>query len=248
MDLASTVALSRMDADLRAMDVTANNIANASTPGYKVEAVQFTDWLSRQTGADTPRGGRSVSFAQDRATWRDAAPGPLTHTANPLDLGLSDTGYFTVNTSRGPRLTRDGRFGLLPNGTIADAAGDPVLDVTGQPLRLSPADTILTVAGDGTISSENGRIGRIGVVQPQNPAALTAEGGTLLRADTPTTPTAQPRIVQGSVEDSNVAPVTQVTRMLDQSRQFQFLSQFLQAEADRQRTTIDKLLPAQQGG
>jgi flagellar basal-body rod protein FlgF len=68
MDLASTVALSRMDADLRAMDVTADNVANASTPGYKAQNVLFTDWLSRQTGVDAPRGDKTVAFAQDRAT------------------------------------------------------------------------------------------------------------------------------------------------------------------------------------
>ena len=247
MDLASTVALSRMDADLRAMDVTADNVANASTPGYKAQNVLFTDWLSRQTGVDAPRGDRTVAFAQDRATWRDTAPGALRHTANPLDLGLSGDGYFTVNTPRGPRLAQDGRFGLLPNGTIADAAGDPLLDTAGQPIRLSPADTTITVAGDGTVSSENGRLGRIGVVQPDDPRKLTAEGGTLLRADTQTAQAAQSRVAQGAVEDSNVQPITQITRMLDEYRRFQYLGEFLQAESDRQRAAIDKLLPSQGG-
>jgi flagellar basal-body rod protein FlgF len=247
MDLASNVALSRMDADLRAMDVTADNVANAATPGYKAQNVLFTEWLSRQAGVEAPRGGGTLAYAQDRATWRDTAPGVLRHTANPLDLGLSGDGYFTVNTPRGPRLTRDGRFGLLPNGTIADAAGDPLLDVGGQPIRLSPADTTITVAGDGTISSENGRLGRIGVVRPADPRKLTAEGGTMLRADTPTAQADQPRLVQGAMEDSNVQPVTQITRMLDEYRRFQYLGEFLQAEADRQRTAIDKLLPAQGG-
>lgn len=247
MDIASNVALSRMDADMRAMSVTANNIANASTPGYRAESVQFTDWLSRQTGDDVPRGGRQIAFAQDRSTWRDNAPGPLRHTANPLDLGLSGDGYFTVNTTRGPRLTRDGRFGILSNGAIADSAGDPLLDVNGQPITLSPTDTDLTVAGDGTLSSQNGRIGKIGVVLLQDPRALMAEGGTLNRADTPTRQATQQRIVQGSIEDSNVSPITQVSRMLEQSRQFAYLGQFLQAESDRERNAIDKILPGQQG-
>lgn len=246
MDLASNVALSRMDADMRAMSVVANNIANASTPGYKAESVQFTDWLSRQGGDDVPRGGRLIAFAQDRSTWRDNAPGPLRHTANPLDLGLSGDGYFTVNTMRGPRLTRDGRFGISPNGTISDSAGDPLLDINGQPMTVSPTDTDLTVAGDGTLSSQNGRIGKIGVVIPQDARAMIAEGGTLNRADTPTRQATQQRIVQGSIEDSNVSPITQVSRMLEQSRQFAYLGQFLQAESDRERNTIDKILPGQQ--
>ena len=248
MDLASTVALSRMDADMRALDVTADNIANAATPGFKTEHVLFTDWLSRQTGAATPPGGRELAYAQDRATWADTNPGTLNHTANPLDLALPGDGYFTVNTPRGPRLTRDGRFGLLPNGSIADSAGDALLDSNGQPIRVSVSDTTLTVAGDGTLSSENGKLARIGVVKPQDPRALTAEGATLLRADSPTAPVANPRMIQGATEESNVQPITEVTRMIEEYRRFEYLGQMVQSESDRQKTAIDKLLPAQSGG
>jgi flagellar basal-body rod protein FlgF len=72
---------------------------------------------------------------------------------------------------------------------------------------------------------------------------LTAEGGTLFRADTPTTAVARPGIVQGAIEESNVQPVLEMTRMMDGLRQFQFVSQFVQAEADRRQSSIDKLLP-----
>ena len=106
------------------MDVIAGNIANANTPGYKAERTQFSDWLSRQS---TPP-ERTIAFTQDRATWREQQSGTLTHTGNPLDLALTSNGYFTVSTPRGPRLTRDGRFGLLPSGTVADSAGDALLD------------------------------------------------------------------------------------------------------------------------
>jgi len=74
---------------------------------------------------------------------------------------------------------------------------------------------------------------------------LAAEGNTLLRADTPTTRVAAPALVQGSMEDSNVQPVMETTRMMDGLRQFQFLMQFIQAESDRQQAVIDKLLPLQ---
>src|SRR5262245_56040224 len=113
MDIISNVATSRLAAQQRAMDVIAANVANAGTPGFKAERVQFSDWLSRQRGADAPRGDRSVAYTQDRATWRDQRAGTLTHTANPFDLGVTGDGFFTVNTARGPRLTRDGRFGLM---------------------------------------------------------------------------------------------------------------------------------------
>jgi flagellar basal-body rod protein FlgF len=72
---------------------------------------------------------------------------------------------------------------------------------------------------------------------------VTAEGGALFRADVPTTPVTSPGMLQGAVESSNVQPVLEVTRMMDGLRQFQFVSEMVQAENDRQQSAIDKLLP-----
>ena len=243
MDLASSIATSRLVAQQRALDVIADNLANANTPGYKAERVQFSDWLSRQSGGTTPPGGNPIAYTQDRATWREQQAGSLTHTGNPLDVAVTGTGYFTVNTANGPRLTRDGRFGLLPSGTIADTAGNPVLDNNGQPIQLAPTDTRITIAGDGTVSSENGQIGKIGVVQPSDPVLLSAEGGTLFRSLAPTAPVTSPALEQGAIEEFNVQPVLEVTRMIDGERSFEFMTQFVQAESDRQQNAIQKLLP-----
>jgi flagellar basal-body rod protein FlgF len=70
---------------------------------------------------------------------------------------------------------------------------------------------------------------------------MTAEGARLLRADAATAPVATPKLVQGAVEDSNVQPIVETTRMMNDLRSFQFTSQFLQAEADRMQTAIDKI-------
>jgi len=247
MNLASNIALSRLIAAQRGMDVTAQNIANANTSGYKTEHVLFTDWLSKGgSSPDSSTGGAAeptVAYTQDRATWHDQAAGSLTHTGNTYDLALSGDGYFTVATPNGTRLTRNGQFGLLPDGTLADNAGNAVLDTNGQPIRLSPADTSVTITGDGTVSSQNGQLGQIGVVQPTDPMRVTAEGGSLYRADVPTTQAATPGVVQGAVEGSNVQPVIEITRMMDGLRQFQFVSEMIQSESDRQQSAIDKLLP-----
>ena len=93
MELTTDIALSRLVAQQRALDVTATNLANASTPGFKAERVVFSDWLSRQTGTSAPRGGGTVAFTQDRATYRDRQAGPVQHTANPLDLAVGGDGY-----------------------------------------------------------------------------------------------------------------------------------------------------------
>ena len=244
MELTSAIALSRLVSQSRAMEVTATNMANANTPGFKAERTLFSDWLSRQTGADSPRGGRVIAFVQDRATYRDGAAGPLQQTGNPLDLALSGEGFFTVDTPRGPRLTRAGRFTPLPDGRIADTDGNALLDTAGQPIRIGAADARIVVTADGTISSENGRLGRIGVVKPSDPRRMTAEGARNLRADIDTAAVDKPQVMQGAIEDSNVQPVLEVTRMMSDLREFQFTSQFVQNEADRMQSAIDKLTQA----
>ncbi len=241
MEMPTYIALSRLVSQQRAMDVTATNLANASTPGFKGERLIFSDWLSRQDGVDAPRGGRVVAFTQDRATYRDQQAGPLQQTGNPFDLALGGPGYFTVDTPRGPRLTRAGRFTPMADGRIGDADGNALLDASGQPLRLAATDTRITITADGTVSSENGRLGKIGIVRPNEPNRMTAEGARLLRADGPTVPVTNPQIVQGAIEDSNVQPVLEMTRMMTELREFQFTSQFVQSEADRQQSAIDKI-------
>jgi flagellar basal-body rod protein FlgF len=241
MDNTTSITLSRLIAQQRAIDVVANNVANASTPGYRAERAVFADWLMREPAGAEPRGGRTLAFVQTRATYHERAEGTLTQTGNPLDLALSGDGYFTVQTSAGTRLTRAGRFTLQNDGTITSEAGDPLLDVTGQKLTVSAADTQLTVKADGTLRSQNGTIGQIAVVRPNDPNRITAEGGRLFRADVATTPIVRPKIVQGTVEDSNVQPVAEITRMISSERDFQFMTQMVEAEGQRQQSAIDKI-------
>ena len=242
MEMPTYVALSRMDAQSRALEVVAGDIANASTPGFKATHALFSDWLDVQRGVKAPPGGRTVAFTQDRATYRDSQSGTVTHTGNPFDLAIAGQGFFTVSTPRGPRLTRAGRFSPAPDGTLADEEGNPVLDTQGQPIRLSQAAKDVTVTADGTISTAEGPIGKIGVVQPADGNQLQTEGGRLLLANTPTQPVTSPALIQGAVEDSNVQSIVEITRMMTLLREFQFTSQFVQGESDRQQKAIDTLL------
>ena len=137
MDNATNIALSRLVAQTRAMDVTAGNLANTTTPGYRAERMVFSDWLSRQHGG-APSGGGTIVYTQDRATYRDRQAGQLSHTANPLDLALSGDGYFTVLGPGGPRLTRAGHFDLGTDGTVVDEQGNALLDTSGKKLQIPP--------------------------------------------------------------------------------------------------------------
>jgi len=242
MENSTYIALSRMDAQQRAMSVVADNMSNASTVGYKRENVLFSDFLSHQHGSKQAEGADTESYTQDRATYRDFQQGDMQSTGNPLDLALGGEGYFQVRTANGVRLTRAGRFEEQQDGAVVDESGNALLDRDGQPIVIPQTDHRITISADGVISTETGEQGQIGIVTTQDDNKLQAEGSRLLRTDQPTTAVERPNIVQGMVEGSNVQMMTEVTKMMEIQRNFQFMAQFVDAEATRQKNAIDKIV------
>ncbi|GBR50151.1 flagellar basal-body rod protein FlgF [Gluconobacter sphaericus] len=242
MENSTYIALSRMDAQQRAMSVVADNMSNASTVGYKRENVLFSDFLSHQHGSKQAEGADTESYTQDRATYRDFQQGDMQSTGNPLDLALGGEGYFQVRTANGVRLTRAGRFEEQQDGAVVDESGNALLDRDGQPIVIPQTDHRITISADGVISTETGEQGQIGIVTAQDDNRLQAEGSRLLRTDQPTTAVERPNIVQGMVEGSNVQMMTEVTKMMEIQRNFQFMAQFVDAEATRQKNAIDKIV------
>lgn len=241
MEIPSLVAASRMLVEQNAMAVIANNLANASTPAYQSEQLRFSAWLAPNEGDRAPESG--VTYVATGETWRNRANGAFQKTGNPFDLAIGNpNAWFTVRTASGVRLTRAGAFSLSPTGTLVDQGGDPLLDANGAPITLSPNDTGIAIASDGTLSSrENGMIARIALVRPTNPQRMTADGGRLFAANGPTTVVAAPHLMQGMLEGSNVQPILEVTRMIEAERQFAFMAQFVQAESDRQQQTVQQV-------
>ncbi|WP_137177114.1 flagellar hook-basal body complex protein [Roseomonas sp. AR75] len=245
MDSPGYIVLSRLIAAQRATSVTAHNIANADTPGFRALRPVFGTVLERQMGAEAPRGGRDMAYAQDRATWRDGTAAPLAQTGNPLDAALSDQeAFFAVETPRGERYTRAGRFTLDGQGRVVDADGARVLGAGGQPLQLEPNVARIEIRGDGTVVTENGPAGQLRVVRFENQQRLQAEGDRNFAApdDMAPQPVAQPGVVQGAVEGSNVRPVMELTRLTDDMRQFQFVAQMAEREGERLGSAVDRIL------
>ena len=240
MDSAGYILLSRLTGQQRATDVIAHNIANADTPGFRGSQSLFSSYLSRAGGSAT---AGPAHFADNSATWRNMAAAPLRATGNPLDLALPGDGFFVVQTGRGERYTRAGHFALSPDGTVVDTDGNPVVG-GGGPLQIPPDSREITIAGDGTIRTENGNVGRIRVVRFEDPQALVAEGSRLLSAPPGLVPEPVPQIgiVQGSVEGSNVRPIVEMVRMMAELREFQFAAQFSEREGERVSNAVDRLL------
>lgn len=241
MENALTIALSRIVAQQRGVEVRASNIANASTPGYRAERMLFSDYLVRQARTADPAGGRVLQYVQDRATWRDTAAGPLTQTGNSLDLAISGEGFFAVATPGGERYTRAGRFTLDTDGRIVDADGN-ALQGAGGALVIPPEAGRIAISAEGTVSTDQGEIGRLRVVRFDDENRLRAEGNRLFRADAPAQDIPQPKVVQGVVEESNVQSVLELTLLMEDMREFQMATTFIEKEAERLASIPDRIL------
>ncbi|MDG6095720.1 flagellar hook basal-body protein [Acetobacter sp. AN02] len=245
MDNTTYIALSRMDTEMRAMTVLANNLANASTAGFKSSHVLFSDYLSKMKDNNGIKGADTDFYTQDRATYRDQTQGTLETTGNPLDLALVSDGYFSVQTANGVRLTRNGRFQRMSDGRIADADGNVLLDRRGQAMVVPQRDVQITVAADGTVMSESGVLGEIATLTVDNQNTLQAEGGRLFRATTQTRQTPTREIRQGMIESSNVSSMTEITNLIQLQRDFQITASLVENEATRRQNAIDKITQLQ---
>jgi len=241
VDSPGYIMLSRLGAQMRSTQVLANNVANADTPGFRAERAVFAEFLQPSAGKAAP-GDRATAYSIDRATWRDTANGALSTTGNPFDLALAGDGFFAVETPRGERYTRAGRFQLAGDGKLTDADGNAVLDARGTPVVVGPNDTRVEVRGDGSVRSENGPIGQLRVVRFADPQRLRAEGSRLYASDEPGAPAERPGVMQGAVEGSNVQPVAEITALTAQTREFQFAAQFVEREGERLQSAVERIL------
>ena len=99
MDNSIYIALSRQNALFRDMEVTASNLANATTPGYNAEKLVFSQFLNKDMK-------RKDAYANDVSDYRDLSPGAIRVTENPLDVAVTGPGYFMVETPFGTRYTK----------------------------------------------------------------------------------------------------------------------------------------------
>ena len=232
------IALSRQAAVGRQMDLIANNLANATTPAFKGEAMMFTEHLARSQNQ------AALSFVRDVASVRNMREGAFTRTDNPLDVAIHGEGWFVVDTPQGERYTRNGHFRLDALGRLVTEAGQPVL---GEgTITFNPTDTDITFAADGTVLSAGKSRGKLRIVGFDNPQQLKNAGNTLYAAEgaAATTTPLNIEVAQGMLEDSNVAPILEITSMIAALRIYQGAQRLIDTEHDRQRKAIDALTKA----
>ena len=198
------IAASGMLAEMVRQDQIANDLANASTPGYKPDRAtqrSFAELLLSNQQSGQPIGGLGLGVEIDSIV-TDLSPGPIRDTGEPLDLAVEGEGFFAVNTPQGVRYTRNGQFAAAADGTLTTAQGFQVLGQNGQPVRL---------AADGTVDPAAVGVFAVPAAQKQGDSLFTGAAAGQ----------AAGRVRAGALEGSGADPSRSMVDLIATYRTFE---------------------------
>ena len=244
---ALTTAASGMDAQQTRLDVTSNNIANVSTPGFKRSRAEFQDLLYqtlRGPGAPANQGsptGLQVGMGvRTVGAQRLHSLGDRKVTDRPLDLSIEGEGFFTVSLPSGDKAyTRAGDFQRNAEGRLVTADGLPL----GSDITIPPDAVNITVNPDGSVMVQTPgataptEVGKLELATFINPSGLQAMGKNLFRetvaSGTPIVGVAGENgtgsIAQGSLELSNVKVVEEMVDLISGQRAYEVNARVIKA-------------------
>jgi flagellar basal-body rod protein FlgF len=212
MDLGLYIAASGMVAEQVRQDQLSNDLANASTPGYKPDRSSQHSFgevlLANEQGG--PAVGSTDLGVQLGKTYTDMSAGSIQDTGKPLDFAIQGSGFFAVQTPAGVRYTRDGQFTVSARGTLVDANGNSVLDQKGTPVAV-PASGSVPASALGVFAVPGA------TKQGENLFAGAAAAG------------ATGTVRQGALEGSGVDAAKTMVDMITSLRTFQSGQQAIQA-------------------
>lgn len=245
MDNANYVALSRQITLQHAMDITANNLANMNTNGFKFEQLLVNPEYGAPAYDDPIR--TPANFAYDNGVGRNFSQGSFQQTGAPLDVAIDGDGaFFSVTTAQGTAYTRNGAFTVNGEGVLMDQDGHTV-DGDGGQITLDPKKGQPAISADGIITQDyqgqTERVGKLAIVRISNMSDLSKNGdGTYsLTSNATAVPATDARVRQGFLESSNVNPLVEVTRLVSISRAYTQLAAIIEQNNQLNRTAVERL-------
>jgi len=204
------------------LEALANNLANASTIGYKADHDFYQAF--RGALAEPPADGGDAAAPYAAGARIDFRQGPLKATGSALDVALRGPGFLVVEGETGPLYTRAGELDVAADGTLLGPAGLPVVGDDGEPIVLPPTGPA-SIDAAGVVRAGPAVVGRLRIVEfPENPA-LARAGGQLLRplSEEAPTPAERTTLEPGYLEASNVEAAPSLARLLTVTRHFEML-------------------------
>ncbi|NVK01454.1 MAG: flagellar basal body rod protein FlgF [Oceanospirillaceae bacterium] len=244
MDKVLYVAMTGARENMFAQQVHANNLANATTTGFKADLEQARSM--RVIGEGIP--SRVYAMSERPAT--NTESGSLIETGRPLDVAVQGNDWMAVEASDGSeRYARGGELTLDVNGQLLMPNGTPVLGNGGAPIIIPPAEQI-TIANDGGITirplgspaDELVVIDQIKLVAAESGQLWKGEDGLMRTDDLAPLPASQnSQLRSGYIESSNVNAVAELTSMISLSRQFEMQVKIMKS-ADENAQTASRIL------
>ena len=241
MDPLSVLAAGGIRSRMESLDLLANNLANASTTGYKVDREFYTLFTGDREEADEEGNKSTVPLIDKR--WTDFSQGVLQTTGNPVDMALQGKGFFTVNSPSGPLYTRNGSFQVSPAGILSTAEGYAVRSRDGKPIKVDSA-LPLEVTPDGNVQQGGASIGDLDVVNFANTMILSKQANNYYQnGDPKVAPTADTdvQVHQGQLEASNVNTPASAVQLVGVMRQFEMLQKAIKLSMDMDQKGISEV-------
>ena len=238
----TAIAASGLRARMESLELLANNVANASTGGYKADREFYSLYAAEEAQGGEEADPVSTMPVIDRP-WTDLSQGLLEVTGNPLDVALSGNGLFTVEGPQGKLYTRNGSFRLAATGKLVTPDGYAVRALDGASLTLDSSRAI-DISSDGTVSQDGQAVGRLQIAQFANPGDFVKQGNNYFRAARPDVQPgtmATPSVEQGKLEASNTGTAESAVRLVSVMRQFEMLQKAVSLGAEMNRQAVEQV-------
>lgn len=219
-------------ASLEDLEVISNNVANASTTGFRRHQTTFESVY-----------GNLLSFVRVSNSRIDLSPGSHQSTNNPLHAAIDGDGFFVVTGSNGTELyTRRGDFRIDVQGQLVLPNGLPVQGEGGA--LVVPEGSRAELTSDGTLVTDDGPIGRLRQVRFADASSLQKVGGTLLAAVDGASAEAveSPKVAVGFIESSNVNLSAEMVNLIQASRAFEAMMRSVLIDDELTQNLIDRIL------
>jgi flagellar basal body rod protein FlgG len=226
-------AATGMAAMRRQLDVTANNLANVSTTGFKRDELSFNDVFGKELNNGIGSLGYGPTSFSEFTAFNDV--GDMKPTGNPLDLAIETPGAaFAIRSAEGTiAYTRDGSFGRDQDGYLVTRSGERVLDENQSDIALP--EGLISVSPDGTLMHGSEEVAKVGVFSGR----FTKVGGNRFQGAATLAEDAHVR--SGYLEGSNVNAIEAMTAMISINRSFEIAQKSISAQDELAQKLIQSL-------
>jgi flagellar basal-body rod protein FlgF/flagellar basal-body rod protein FlgG len=206
-----------MTSHVRQVERIANNLANASTIGFRKDR-SFVEVLTEGSDAEgAPNSTRRLSH------WADHAQGSLQQTDAPLDVAINGEGFFVLSdpATGQTRYTRAGHFLPDEEGTLR-APNGLIVEGTSGPIEIPQDADVIEIRRDGTVLVDDNEVGALRIVRFDDPSTLRRIDAASFEPDgVEPADVEEPIVVQGQLEQSNVDAVREMSELIAYSRLFE---------------------------